>query len=391
MKRARFDRLLLAALSLACASSFAAPLLPQSITFDTMSGRDLAASPVALSAVASSGLAVEYFSQTPSTCWVYGATLTLISSGVCLLTANQPGNNDYDAAAPIRRGFLITDTVAATRSRLANISSRGQVLTGNNVMIAGFVVSISEHLPVSYGKTVAITVAGPSLATAGIANPLMNPKLTLVRQSDGVVIATNDDFGTQANPIDFDALQAAGLLPSHGLEPAIIATLPSGAYTAIVEGVGGATGTALVGVYEVDHPELPLINISTRAQVLTGNDVLIAGFIVQGDYPSRKQVIVTAAGPSLADAGIANPLSNPMITVVRQSDGVVIASNDDWQNQHPGIVSSIRGSIFAPAHPQESGVNLFLDPGAYTVIVQGAGGRVGVGLVAVYAGPIAVQ
>ncbi|QJR16524.1 RCC1 domain-containing protein [Usitatibacter palustris] len=355
-------------------------LLPQMITFGAMANRDRTASPVTLDATTSSGLAAEYSSQTPNACSVSGTTLTLLSSGVCLLTASQPGDIDYDPAAPIKRGFLITDAVAAATPRLANISSRGRVLTGNDVMIAGFIVGGSNP------KTVAVTVAGPSLFTVDVANRLMNPTLTLVRQSDGVVIATNDDFRTQTNPIDLDALFAAGLQPNNDFEPAIIATLPPGAYTAIVQGVGGTTGIALVGVYEVDHPEVPLSNISTRAQVQNGDNVLIAGFIVQGNNP--KDVVVTVAGPSLGNAGIPNPLSNPMVTVVRQSDGVVIASNDDWQAQaNPGDVAKIQNAGFSVAHPLESAVYLTLPPGAYTAIVQGVGGRVGVGLVGVYVAP----
>ncbi|QJR16523.1 RCC1 domain-containing protein [Usitatibacter palustris] len=354
-------------------------ILAQAITFHAPDNRDLSASPFTLPATSTSGLAIVYTSRTPGTCAVSGGTLDLLTSGVCLLTASQPGNSDYYAATPVDRGFLITDAAAATTPRLANISSRGQVLAGNP-MIAGFIVGGS--IP----KTVVVTVAGPSLVNAGIANRLENPTLTLVRQSDGAIIATNDNSGSQTNPSDLEALQVARMQPLFSDEPAIIATLPPGAYTAVVQGVGGTTGNALVGVYEVDHPETPLSNISTRAQVQNGNDVLIAGFIIQGN--NSRNVVVTVAGPSLSNAGVPNPLSNPMVTIVRQSDGVVIASNDDWQSQaNPGDVATIQNAGFAVAHPQESAVYLTLPPGAYTAIVQGVGGRVGVALVGVYVAP----
>jgi hypothetical protein len=159
--------------------------------------------------------------------------------------------------------------------RLVNISTRGQVLTGNDRMIAGFIIGGSSD------KTVVINVAGPSLNQYGL-NGLADPTLTLVRSSDQSVIATNDNWQSQLTPVATNALQATGFQPNDPKEPAILATLPPGAYTAIVEGVGGSTGTGLVGVFEVDHIDVPLINISTRGQVLTGNDVMIAGFIVQG-------------------------------------------------------------------------------------------------------------
>ncbi|QJR16128.1 InlB B-repeat-containing protein [Usitatibacter palustris] len=259
--------------------------------------------------------------------------------------------------------------------RLANLSTRGQVLTGGDVMIAGFIIGGPS------AKTVVVTVAGPSLVNAGIPNALANPTLTLIRSSDGAVIASNDNWQAQANPTDSAALHASGFEPAHALEPAIIATLAPGAYTAIVQGAGG-TGVGLVGVYEVDHPEVPLINISTRGQVLTGNDVMIAGLIVYGD--NTQQVVITVAGPSLVNAGIPNALANPVLTIVRSSDGAVIASNDNWQSQaNPAHVAAIQAAGFAPAHVLEPAVILTLPPGAYTAIVQGSGGT-GVGLVGVY-------
>ena len=101
--------------------------------------------------------------------------------------------------------------------RLANISTRMQVLTGADVMIAGFIVGGGQ------AKTVAIVATGPSLTAYGITDPLQNPRITLVRQSDGAVVGTNDDWGTAGNAPD---LQAAKLAPTHPLEAAILTTLP---------------------------------------------------------------------------------------------------------------------------------------------------------------------
>jgi hypothetical protein len=96
-----------------------------------------------------------------------------------------------------------------------------------------------------------VNVAGPSLANFGIANPLANPQLTIVRSSDNVIIATNDNWQTQANSADVAAIQATGFQPNHTLEPAVILTLPPGGYTAIVTGGTSGTGVALVGVFAV--------------------------------------------------------------------------------------------------------------------------------------------
>ncbi len=127
-------------------------------------------------------------------------------------------------------------TVAANPVRLGNIATRGDVLTGENVMIGGFIIGGSAN------KTVAIVATGPSLAASGVANPLANPTLTLVRSSDQTVIATNDDWQTDANAAQ---LQASGFAPSDPREAGILVNLPPGAYTAIVSGVGNTTAVSV--------------------------------------------------------------------------------------------------------------------------------------------------
>jgi uncharacterized protein DUF11 len=274
-----------------------------------------------------------------------------------------PSSNTSELAVAVQPGA----------SRLGNISTRGRVLTGSDVMIGGFVIGGATE------KTVVVTAIGPSLTAAGITNPLFNPTLTLVRSSDGAVIATNDDWGTAPNAAQ---IQAAGFAPGHPRESAVMMTLPPGAYTAIVAGAGSTTGVAIVAVYEVDHPETPLVNISTRGRVLTGNDVMIGGFIVQGSGP--RTVVVTGIGPSLIAAGIANPLANPTLTLVRSADNSVLATNDDW-GRAPNA-AQIQAAGFAPANPAESAIMIALDPGAYTAILSGVG-TTGVGIIAVYTLP----
>jgi hypothetical protein len=273
-----------------------------------------------------------------------------------------------------------SDPSAANPVRLFNISTRMPVLTGNDVMIAGFVIGGSTP------KTVVVNVAGPSLANYGITNPLANPKLTLVRQSDQSTVKSNDDWQAQAVSSDVAALLASGFQPNDPLEPAVVATLAPGAYTAIVEGVNNTTGVGLVGVFEVDHAEIPVVNISTRGQVQTNNDVMIAGFIIQGN--TSKTVVINVAGPNLVQYGITNALMNPKLTLVRGSDQTIIGVNDDWQTQtNPADVAAIQATGFQPNQPQEPALIATLPPGAYTAIVEGVGGSTGVGLVGVFAVP----
>ena len=253
-------------------------------------------------------------------------------------------------------------------ARLANISTRMQVLTGNDVLIGGFIISGAAP------KTVVVRARGPSLTAAGVPGAISDPVLDLY--SGQTIIARNDDWQMAGNAAQ---VQASGFAPSIAQESAILATLNPGPYTAIVTGYQGVTGVGIVEVFEVDRPDVPLINISTRGQVLTGNDVMIGGFIIQGDSP--QTVVVRARGPSLAAAGITNFLANPVLQLF--SGATQIAANDNWQTDPNAAALSASG--FAPSNPFEAAILITLNPGAYTAIVTGAGGTTGVGIIEVFA------
>jgi DNA-binding beta-propeller fold protein YncE len=268
-----------------------------------------------------------------------------------------------DAATTVTATFAS----ASDQPRLGALSTRMDVLTGDNVMIGGFVIQGST------AKTVIIRARGPSLSGSGIANPLADPVLQLVFP-DGTVVA-NDNWGDAPNAAQ---IQASGMQPGDPRESAILVTLDPGAYTAIVSGAGGSTGVGIVEVFEVDHPENPLAGISTRGFVQSGDDVLIGGIVIQGNAP--QTVMVRARGPSLASQGVANPLQDPVLQLVA-SDGTTI-TNDDWGSA-PNA-AQVQASGFAPSDPRESAILVTLQPGAYTAIVSGAGGSTGVGIVEVF-------
>ena len=284
------------------------------------------------------------------------------------ITAEYSGDAAYATATSAAVAFRVQDAVP--RASVVNLSTRGVVGTGDGVLIGGFVIGGTSN------KTVAIVAQGPSLAVAGITNPLPNPRLTLVRSSDHAIIAVNDDWQNDPNAAQ---LAAAGFAPPHPLDSAILLNLPPGAYTAIVDDPAGATGVGIVAAYEVDHPEAPLVNISTRGRVSTGNDVMIAGFVIQGSNPAT--VVVTGLGPSLAAAGLGDALPRPSLVLVR-SDGVVMATNTHWIDG-PNA-AEIEADGLAPPDMRESAIRMLLPPGAYTAILSDVNGASGTGLVAVY-------
>jgi hypothetical protein len=167
------------------------------------------------------------------------------------------------------------------------------------------------------------------------------------------------------------------------LDSAIVATLPGNgsSYTAIVSGVNGSTGVALVEVYDLDSTvDSKLANISTRGLVQTGDNVLIAGTIVLGQGSQR--VLVRAMGPSLPVPG---KLENPTLEL-RNGNGGLIRSNDDWRSDQE---AEIMATQIPPTNDLESAIIEIL-PGngaATTAIVRGVNDTSGVALVEVYALP----
>ena len=129
-------------------------------------------------------------------------------------------------------------------SRLANISTRGSVLTQDNVMIGGFILGGTNMQP----ARVVVRAIGPSLSQSGIANPLANPTLELFN-GDGLSVGFNDDWQDDASQAA--ELQSLNIAPTEPAESAIVMILPPGLYTAVVAGQSGATGVGLIEVYDV--------------------------------------------------------------------------------------------------------------------------------------------
>src|SRR4029077_19900162 len=194
--------------------------------------------------------------------------------------------------------------------------------TGDNVMIGGFIVQRTEQ------KRVIIRAIGPELTQHGVPNALANPTLEL-HDGTGALIAFNNNWATTiiGGIITADQareIRASGYAPSDGRESAIIANLPAGNYTAIVRGVNNITGVALVEVYDLSPETNSIVgNISTRAFVQTGDNVMIGGFMVQGT--EQKRVIVRAIGPELTQYGVPNVLAVP--TLELHASGALISSN----------------------------------------------------------------
>jgi arylsulfate sulfotransferase len=251
-----------------------------------------------------------------------------------------------------------------------NLSTRGFVSTGDNVLIGGFIITGTES------KTVVLRALGPSLSGFGLSGVLNDPVLSLYNSSH-TLIATNDNWQYDPN---HSTIEANGLAPPNLRESATFQTLAPGAYTVIVTGANSTQGIGLVELYDLSpQSNSTLENMSTRGSVGTLDNVLISGFIV-GDVGSAT-VVVRALGPSLASHGVSGVLSDPTLTIY-DSTGTAIASNDNWQDNVNSI--DVQKNALAPPNPLESALVLHLPAGAYTAIVRGANGGTGIGLAEVY-------
>lgn len=277
-----------------------------------------------------------------------------------LLSAN-------DGVHPLAYDALVVHATAGDSS-MANISTRVNVQNGQSVSIGGFM--IGGNVP----KQVIVRAIGPSLAGAGVADPLADPTLEL-RDSSGNLLQANDNWQDTQEQIIRDTT----LAPTHELESAIVSSLQPGAYTAVVSGTNNVTGIGLVEIYDLQQaPSSKLANISTRGSVGTAQNVMIGGLILLGPDPAR--ILFRAIGPSLVAAGIASPLTDPQLELF-DAQGTRIALNNNWRDSQQ---ADIQATGAAPTDDAESAILSDLTPGNYTAVVSGVNGGTGTALIEAY-------
>jgi glucose/arabinose dehydrogenase len=133
-------------------------------------------------------------------------------------------------------------------------------------------------------------------------------------------------------------------------------------------------------VFRVQATPSQAMNISTRARVETGDNVLIGGFIITGS--AAKKVVIRAIGPSLSQHGLSDVLADPTLEL-HDGNGALLQSNDNWQDD-PSQASQISASGLAPSSNLESAIIATLQPGSYTAIVRGKNSGQGIALAEVY-------
>lgn len=177
-----------------------------------------------------------------------------------------------------------------------------------------------------------------------------------MHDSNGTV-TTNDNWRSSQD----SEIQQTGLAPSDEHEAALVTTLPPRNHTVILRGANYGKGVGLAEVYDLQTDVAELGNLSMRADVESGDNVLIAGLIIRAGDP--RNVLLRGLGPELAARNVANALQNPLLEL-HHANGTTMATNDDWQ-QAPNA-SAIQATGIPPADDRESAILMPLGPGHYT-------------------------
>jgi hypothetical protein len=267
---------------------------------------------------------------------------------------------------------------AISMSGLVNLSVRANAGTGSDGLIVGFVIDGSVT------KSVLVRGVGPTLRDFGVSGALSDPQLALY--SGAVMTASNDDWSANENALQIATTSVrvgAFSLADRTPDAALMATLQNGAYTVQLSGKESSSGVALVEVYDAASSAVgKLVNLSVRAYVGSGSDVPNVGFVVAGT--AARTVMIRAVGPALESFGVTGVIADPQIELYRGSTRV--DQNDNWGGSTSLAAAFAQVGAFGFADPSSRDAVLFttLEPGAYTVVVSGANGTKGVGLVEVY-------
>ena len=256
----------------------------------------------------------------------------------------------------------------AQTGRLINLSTRLSCETGDAVAVTEFILQGTGS------ETIVLRGIGPSLSDFGVPDTLRDPTARLL-DVRGRTLDFNDNW--MDNP-DKAAIIAAGLAPTNRRESALIDSLAPGVYTMVEQGNPHGQGVALPEVYDLSDGSLQISAIGIRGMVLTGDHVIISGFIISGNAP--VSVLVRALGPSLAAVGLPGVLADPVIEL-HDGSGAVIASNDNWRDTQE---AEIIATGLAPTNDLESALIGTLPPGPYTVVFFGANGATGLGFLQDY-------
>ena len=340
---------------------------------------------------------------------------TLVAAGAGNLVASGAGNLVASGAGNLvasGAGNLVSqgggNAIVVNRNG-SSVAGSGNVRT--DTAPSGFTQSGGETDLSSVSIVGPVTLNGGVLSGSGfIQGDLTNNGGYIAPGHSAGLLAVTGNFTQGANgtlivenggpyPSQFDQLQVGGaaslggrldikLINGYTPDPAdtfspLGYSSSTGSFTSVSSNAQVTmTATGLLTSVDPTKPNPTTgqpLNIATRLQIQSGDNVLIGGFIITGPAGSSKKVLIRGIGPSLANFGVAGTIADPFLEL-HKPDGSVV-TNDNWK-QAPNVADIPAG--FAPSNDLESIIYTTLAPGNYTAILKGAHGETGVGLVEAY-------
>jgi hypothetical protein len=267
---------------------------------------------------------------------------------------------------------LTVTTVAP--SRIANISGRAAIGGGNNALIVAATFNAAS-------KSLVFRLAGPALKPYGLANAINAPRLQLL--ANGILTTTNTSWDGLASSSNAFAQVGAFPFSAGSKDAAIINSFGPGSYVLVGTNVDGVTGSGLGEIYDASTSVSlteRITNVSVRGQVSSGDNILIAGFVISG--AQSLPVVIRGVGPALTTFGLTG-VADPTLTLF--SGNSIVATNSGWDGSPATAATFVKAGAFPlPTGSKDAAVITTLQPGAYTVQVSSASGGSGSALIEIY-------
>ncbi|HEX3817674.1 MAG TPA: hypothetical protein VHW03_05245 [Chthoniobacterales bacterium] len=302
-------------------------------------------------------------------------------------------NDPQDLALDASGNLYVANTGTNSVIKIGLNGQKTTVAAGINDP-QGLAIDPTDNLYVSSAGANAIVKVNPNgqkttLVSAGLNSPAglaldAQGNLLVADSGSNTIVKVAPDgststvaSGTLHTPKDVAVDGAGNILVSDSGSGQILKVSPTGITKAVTSALTAPQQITLApGLHE-------LLNIATRGVVQTGDNVLIGGFVVRGDANAsvgQTNILVRASGPSLAAAHVSGVLADPTLALY-DSNGKLIASNDNWQDSQK---AQIQSTGLQPKNPKESAIYATVADGSYTAIVRGVAGTTGVALVEVY-------
>ena len=275
-----------------------------------------------------------------------------------------------------------TALTVASVARVMNLSVRSTAGAGTQTLIAGFVVSGAGN------KNLLLRGMGPALLPFAVANAVADPALHLYNGAPVELVANDDWGGSPALIASFNAVGAFVPASTISKDAALSTALAAGSYTFHIVSNTGTPGIALAELYDADATEVPakVVNISARTQVGTGENILIAGFVITGN--TSRTLLIRGVGPTLAaNYGITDALADPQLQLYNGT--TLVNANDNWGGAQllKDAFAATGAVALASDSSKDAALLVTLPPGVYSAQVSGVASTTGVALVEIYLVP----